>query len=544
MNLWRRAAALGLCLAAPWAMAQPSAGGDAASTAASAGSVPSSVPSASAQHQPPAPAPPHADVAPTPPPAAPEPRAVGVAVTYREEVAFWLYSDMAERSAAQRAREASAALAGALDLTAEEVARDVPAAQVAFREGVAHVRVRGVLVALLHPQDATAAGFPDLQSYGEHVQAQLMEFVPAQLRRGSLQRTVLHVFLSVFLALLAALALRQLRSAFDRLDEILESRRGALPGLTIFKLPLMSSEAVGGTLALAGVLGRWLAYLATLGVGAAAVLGQFDATRPWLTSAGKDAGRILLNGVQAVGGAVPSLFLAALLVLALQGAFRVLDVLLSGVKSGRLHWSGLTPERVGVARLAARTGLTVGVLPLLVAAVFGRFGTPLETVAVVTAGVLVVAFVPVLASTVTGAVLVWRQGLKPGDWVEVGAHRGEVTSISLLALIMVPDEGGTVTVPTLSLLWHPVRRLPAPLVQLVVTLAKKGSGQEHLDVIKRVVTPVAPDCRVLLTGATADRLTIQVELRHAMPGARSSVWLALLDAHDRGELQLLEPGNA
>src|SRR4029077_10032313 len=125
----------------------------------------------------------------------------------------------------------------------------------------------------------------------------------------------LHLFLSVFLGLLMVLALRQLRSAFDHADSVLEQRREHMAALTLLRLPVLSGNALGGALAILLEVGRWLAYVATLLAGVAAVMSQFESTRVRLGQAAVWAASTVVNAVQTVGGTIPSLILAALLVL-------------------------------------------------------------------------------------------------------------------------------------------------------------------------------------------------------------------------------------
>ncbi len=205
-------------------------------------------------------------------------------VTYREQVAFSLSESVGGVDARVRAQEASKALASAIEAD-RPVQEDSPLVEVREERGAALVRVRGYVVAALQEGDAEAAGFPSLEGYAAHIQTLLTDFIPRQMWRAKVQEGFLKIFLSVFFALLGFIVVRQIQRAFDQADHILDERRGSIKPFSILSETLLSGEAVGGLLAFGLVVGRVLAYLLTLVVTTAAILGQFDLTRGLLAEA-------------------------------------------------------------------------------------------------------------------------------------------------------------------------------------------------------------------------------------------------------------------
>jgi hypothetical protein len=462
-------------------------------------------------------------------------------VTYHEEEAFSLFVGRGSKDAQTRARDASRALAAALDAPAPR-APDAADAQVEVMEGAATLLVRGYVVAALYPEDATAAGHPNLETFAGALQTRMGAFVPAQVRRGSLQRTVLHVFLSVFLGLMAVVVLRQLRGAFDRADESLTQRKTNLPALTVLRMPVLGPEGVAGLLALLLDVGRVLAYVLAVAATAAGILGQFDATQPLLNRVVSAAGSQLVNTAAALVQTLPGLLLALVLALLVHGGLRVLAVLLEGVRQGRVTWRGLPPERVPLFRTAVSTAVVLVSAPLVVAAAFGRFGTPLEGLVLGVAGVVLLGAVPLAASGLVGALVLWKRAFAPGEWVDVGGLRGEISRLDITEMVLVPSAGGALHVPMLRLLFTPVQRLSAPEASVDVTLENRGDATAALEALRRALAPLAPAARVELLALDARVVTLRVFVGATQRGACHDVLVRVGEAAARGELALARAG--
>ena len=111
----------------------------------------------------------------------------------------------------------------------------------------------------------------------------------------------------------------------------------------------------------------------TVVIALAAVLAQFDRTRPLLSRLGSSIGRPVLEGLEGALASVPGLVLAAVLLVLLRAALRFVSLILDGVATGRVKNGWIEPRRAPVAR-AVLSWLVVAVsLPLLVAAAFVRF---------------------------------------------------------------------------------------------------------------------------------------------------------------------------
>ncbi|MBI1944477.1 MAG: mechanosensitive ion channel family protein [Deltaproteobacteria bacterium] len=473
------------------------------------------------------------------PAATPAPVAAAVAARVKERdspLAFRVA--YAGKDARRRALEAGDALEAALS---EVPADGVAPLEIVLNGEVALVRVCGRAVATLTPADAAAEGAPDLAHYTEELEGRLLPFVQAELRRSSAQSIALSVFLFVAFGLLGVLTLRAARKAFDRLEGMVEQRRGALQPLTLLSIPLISGETLRGALLVGLFIGRILGYLVVTAVALGAALSQFEVTRPWLGTIATALLRPLVAGVDAGARAVPGLLLATLLVVLTAAGLRFARLWLDSVAQGRVEARMVRPVRVPATRVVVTAAALLVVAPLVVAAAFGRFGTPLETLAVAGGAAVLLAFVPVLASAAVGVVVLWRGALKPGDWIEVGDRHGEIASLSVLDVVLVPETGGTVVVPMLLLALRPVARTAAPRVAVVVRLKRDRPWTDLEPRLLALARAVEAGASVALLEAGERSVSCELSVPVGKPAARSALLTQVVQAAERGELTLFEP---
>lgn len=472
-----------------------------------------------------------------PPKVAPAESIPAHVVRYRdEESPLVFHESFAGKDARTRAKDAAHALENALDNSGK--VQDKQAVTVRIEGEVAVVRIGDILVTTLHEGDAQRDGLK-LERYAERMEGNLRAFVGEQLKRKAIQLFVLHVFLSVFFGVLGFLTLRFLRTAFDRWDSSLDRRRGSLQAISILRVPVISGEALGGSLAFGLAVGRVTAYVAAVLATISAILGQFDATRPLLSRLVSWSAGPVLRGVEIVVSSVPGIILAAVLFVGVRAGLRVLNLLLDGVSSKQIVWKKLPPSRVPVFRIVVSAFTVVISGPLLVSAAFGRFGTPLEWLALGLGGVLLLASVPAMASYTIGAIVLWRDNVRPGDWVQVGVVSGEVTRLSLGELSLVPEGGGTIGIPMLYLLWHPLRRLrEPPEVSFSLTVRRDRPAKDLIAAVLAAVLDVEPDARAECVEIRHREMTLRISAPSIRAGVRQQLLIAVSDAVDRQELKL------
>jgi hypothetical protein len=441
----------------------------------------------------------------------------------------------------RRAAEASAAFAAAL--RTQPVA-DTPPAQVVVVDGMALVKIRGRTVTALMNEDAIAAGATSLSAFAEELETRLVEFVDTHQARSSLQQLAFHVFFSVFLAVLAVLTLRGLNRAFARADSAIEDRAAAFKPLRLFDVALLSSDAVRGLIGTALVMGRVVSVIGVVVSATAGILAQFDRTRPLLESLAAAAGRPVLGGLETFVAAVPGLVLAGVLLVLLRGGLRFLQLLLDGVADGRVKNGVVPAARAPAARVALTGAVVLVAMPLIIGAAFGRFGTPLESLALGAGGAVLLGMVPMLASAVVGVTVLWRSTVKAGDWVEVDTVTGEVAAVGVTELVLVPAGGGTVVVPMLLLALRPLRRLGRePLVEHTLRVSHVGQTVAVIDRLVALARTVDPAGGAELIDVDKDTVLVRLFVPVGTSDGREALSRAVLKAVDLGTVTLAAGGR-
>jgi hypothetical protein len=379
-------------------------------------------------------------------------------ITYNEQTAFTLTESIGEKTPAQRAHLASQALTSAIE---SEMAKK-EGVDVQVQDQSATIYVRGFVVAVVYPQDAVAAGFPTLNDYSEHLKTVLQAFVSRQIAKGRMQNLFVRIFLSVFFALIAFVVIRQLKVIFDRFDHVLDEKRTSLGPVALMSETLLSGEVIGGSLAIALAIGRLVAYAAVLIAALAIIFGQFELTRHLLVKIAGSGMSQIVSSVDALLSAIPNLLVTALLVVTLLIALRGLDLFSKGLSSGRIRWRLVSGERIPLVRVFGTLVVVLVLVPLILASLFGRFHTPWETILIVLMACAGLAAVPLGAAYAVGALLVWKSALHPGDWIVVGGACGEISYIGFGEIAIIPIEGGSLTIPMLSLLVKSVHRVQRP----------------------------------------------------------------------------------
>jgi hypothetical protein len=440
------------------------------------------------------------------------------------------------REARVRAADAAAAFTAALTT---EAGPDARPAQVVLRDTVAIVKVQGRAVATLTAADAEAAGAPSLPAWAEEQETRLIEFVTTWQRRRALQSLAFHVFFSITLVVVAVLTLRGVNRAMARADAAIEDRAATIKPLVLFDVPVLSSDAARGLLATGLIVGRVLGVVIVVLATVGGVLAQFATTRPLLERVLAAGARPIVRGLEVLAAAIPGILLAALLVVLLRGGLRFLRLLLDGVAAGRVTSRLVRPRRVPVTRVVATVAIVLLALPLIVAAAFGRFGTPFETLALVAGSVVLLACLPLVASAAVGVALVWRGTLTAGDWVEVDGEAGEVSSIGLTELVVVPARGGTVSVPMLMLAVRPLRRLARqPELEHLVRIERREKATVLIERLTAIARSVDADGGAEIIDADAETALVRLFVPLGKSDAHNALSRALLNAVDEGIIAL------
>jgi small-conductance mechanosensitive channel len=473
--------------------------------------------------------------------AAPPP--VGVPVTYHGTTAPLVFHlPVATRSAVERARRATRALEAVLD---DEISADeADLIRVSIENELAVVRIKDTLIAEFTLADAQHAAL-SLEQLAERTESDLRAFVPSQIRRRALQFFVLHIFISVFVVVIGVLAVRTLRSAFDKWDAAFDDKRGSLEPITVFRIPVVSSAALGGALTFGLFFGRIISYVASVIAVVATVFSQFDTTRPLLERLFRFTSAPILRGFEAVIGALPGLVLALLLVLGTLGLLRVASRLLDGVAESKIRWRRVPPERVPVARIGVAWIAFLLALPLVIAAAFGRFGTPIESIALLFTASLALAAVPLLASSAAGLFVLWTRFVRPGDWITCGAITGEVTSLSMNEIRLVPADGGSASLAPLAVLFSPiVRHTRPPSTRIALTLKRDSNAEALLTRLADAMRTIDTALSVEFVGVDGTRVLVEIEIPRTQSSLRTKILLTVVALAEKGDIVLFDSAES
>jgi small-conductance mechanosensitive channel len=278
-----------------------------------------------------------------------------------------------------------------------------------------------------------------------------------------------------------------------------------------------------------------VAFLAAV----AGILGQFDLTRELMASSLKTGLAQIFSGFESLMGTIPNLLLTVILVIAFQASLRVLDLFLKGVSSGRIRWRLVSSDRVPVVRAGGTLLMIVAFGPLIIASFFGRFNTPWETLMVIGAAALALAAVPILASYCVGSILIWKARLHPGDWIEVGRHHGEISKIGFAEIVIVPLEGGSLTIPMLTLLREPIHRVQRPPgFRLHLEVKPTRPVRDILHDIKGLIhADLNPE--IELTEVAAEKLSMTVSTSMLKIQNRQELMCAIAEGAAAGKIDLI-----
>lgn len=387
---------------------------------------------------------------------APIDKTLSAPIVFREKSAFNIYfAEPKEKQATfDRATEATQALDKALKAP-DSFNKEAKLVETAIRGKVLEVRIRGYKVVDLLERDAKAAGFSSLDDYQEQVRTEFNSFITKELSRLQVQQIALQFFLSVFFAFMGFVIFRQVRQAFNKADLVIEHKRESFKPVVFLSENLVSGQALGGLLAFFLVVGRVLAYLLVILTTLAAILGQFHFSQELLRTFFAQSFSQFLGTVQSIIATIPSLMLGVLLLFIWHLSLQVLNLFLRGVRSERISWAYLSSHRIPIVRFWGTVSLSFIFFPLIIAAFFGRFQTPLETIVLIGAAIAGVGALPLVASIAAGSVILWQQSIEPGQRIQIGERSGLVREVSLFKITLESTSGNLYMVPMLQLMLRP-----------------------------------------------------------------------------------------
>ncbi len=386
-------------------------------------------------------------------------------VRLRDSRLLVLHAGLGGQSAEARARAATLALAAAMEASGPRPVRVEEAAdRVTLFVGAAPILQ-------LAPEDAAAAGDPNLHVYAAATKATFEHALGVEARRQSLQNLVLRISLAVFVGLIVFLLIRKLGDLEGAFERWLEARPRGAPAVRLGNVELASESAVRGGLRVVLRFSKRALQLVLAYLWLYFVLHLFEATRP----AGDRITGMLLEPLgrllARVVGAVPQLLALVVLGVLLFLILRGVQLFFGSVARGETHLAWVPAD------LAHPTSLLLQGALLILAVVFAgpaisNGAGPFQGLAQALLIGLALACTPLFAAVVAGLPIVYGRGLRVGEVAELGGKVGTVKEVDLLSVVLEDAAGRPVRVPHLVSLFQPTRVLgPALLNTLDVTVA-------------------------------------------------------------------------
>jgi hypothetical protein len=331
------------------------------------------------------------------------------------------------------------------------------------------------------------------------VTTRLSDAVSAERKRSAIATTVFSVSLLVFSALIAFWLLGRASEVAERLRVWMSENPERLAAIRLGKIELVSAGATRGGSSIALTLGYRLTQIAIAYAWLIFGLSLFESTRGYTE---KLTG-LMLTPLYAlatrIGSGLPVFLVGGIAVVAVSVLVRFIGLFFDSVHRGDTRIAWLPRDLARPTSVLVRFGIVVTALVLASPLITGEADGALSRVGMVALVTVALACVPLLASAVVGAVVVYGRRLKRGELVEFGGRAGRVADVRLLDVRLEDAGACDVSVPHLLGLFHPTRihRHP-PLAAL--------------DVVVDPFSPQADVERALLEAARAISSRGRVEL--------------------------------
>ncbi len=435
-----------------------------------------------------------------------------IGVTYLNRPVFLIDND-GSKNAKERAKRLSEALKVAIEAP-EKANPDANNVDLVPQQPPGlELQVRGFVVGSLTPQDAKSAGFSDLESYAKSLDDGLELFVPDQRRKIALQGFAVRVAITLLVSIIGLFMLRGAQAVFHRADEYLDEHSSSLRPVRVLGVPVLGVEALGAALTFVLAIGRMVTLASIAAVTVAVGLAQFETTRPWIAVIVEWSSARLFSAIEELVLMLPRLLLAILLLLVGSAAVRVARVLFDDSTTTATPWGTVSRRRAKVLKFLIPVGVFVLIVPLAVAAVFGRFRTPIELLilALVVGGSLGLA--PLVASGGMGLAATWHGTLQLGDHITVGQKTGRVSGINPFWVSLETPSGDLCSVPLLSLVNTPViHRANTSHERIELSVRRPSDIPAALESLRNLALELSERVTVECLGFDSETLRVAIDV--------------------------------
>ncbi len=164
-----------------------------------------------------------------------------------------------------------------------------------------------------------------------------------------------------------------------------------------------------------------------------ACLAAFPYSRPWAQALGSWLMEVALMMLQGVIGALPGLFIVAVIMVLTRMATRGLASFFTGVEQGHLHLGWMEPETARATRRIAVVLVWLFAITISYPYLPGSSSDAFKGMSVFAGLILTLGASGMVNQVMSGLLVVYSRSMRPGDIVQVGDVVGTVVDLGLLS---------------------------------------------------------------------------------------------------------------
>jgi small-conductance mechanosensitive channel len=490
--------------------------------------VPSAEPPASAELAPSNAPPPVASVAPVLAPApvasALPPPIAGSPVQLGDDVLFAIRVPRGGKTAAQRAGEATRALAAA----AHEAKADV---RFQRKDDVAIVMVGQAPIVQLSADDAKAAGDSSLDVHVASVTAALREGLANERRREARSKAVFSISLLVFFGLIVFYLVRKIGEFAERARLWVDENGERVLAVRVQKIEVVSPATVKSTAVVGLSVAKWFAQFGIIYAWLLVVLSRFEATREYTERLTGFVLTPLSQLMTRIATGLPVLVVLTVAGFAVFVLVRFIGLFLRSVERRETSVAWLSADLAAPASALLRAAVVLAALVFLAPLVTGNPEGALARSGSIVILALGLAATPTFATAVLGAILLFGRRLRPGQRVRIGNYSGRIASIGLLDVRLEDAAGAELRVPHLYSLYQPTQVLGlTETTTLDISVSPIAALSEVRDRLLDVARIHGDGARVELVRVDSEGALFRIHVRADGQDARSTLQLAVATA--------------
>jgi small-conductance mechanosensitive channel len=455
-----------------------------------------------------------------------------------ETTAFTLRVPGGGRSAVERARLATKALASAVD---DPRATEV---KVVLQGDVGVVYAGPAPIIQLFEDDARAARDSSLEVHASAVAASVRQAIAAERQRNRVAKNVFSVSLVVFFALIAFYLMRKLGEIAERMQSWLEENGDRVLAIRVQRIELVTPAVLKSSALIALSLAKWLGQFGIFYSWLVVVLSLFEATRGYTE---RLTGFVVSPLSQLMGRLATSLPLLVMAVIAALSVFvlvRFVGLFFGGVARRETALAWLPPDLAAPTSVLLRLGIVLSALVFAAPVVTGDSDGALGRAGAIALVAIGLAGTPLLATGLVGTVVLFGRRLRVGEHVELGGLLGRISSINLLELRLETSEREELRIPHLLLLKSPLKDLGfRPRLGVELAVSAQTSPATVLRLFEEAALRVGRDARSQVLRADADGIVYRVSVVCDSLESRSTLTTSLVDALSAAAIPLGRAGG-